>query len=141
MPSFVNPVSQRMPGFGSPSCNGSMVGTTLTASGTLSITATSTSPTTTGTAFNASGMPAPNRGILHLRASTLNSVTTQAVSFNVSDGTNTYQVGNIPSVTGGTSLDYCVDFSTDLSLTTVAAVVTLSGATISGIYDMEVSLV
>jgi len=141
MPAFTNQISQTMPGFGSASCNGSMVGTTLTTTTTLTIAATSTSPTTSGTGFNLSGGPAPSRGKVHLRSSSLNSTTTTAVVFSATDGTTTEQIGNIPSIVGGGALDYVVDFNTDLSLTSVFSTITLSGATISGIFDMEVSLV
>ena len=67
---FANPVSQCMPGFGSPSFYGAATQTpTTTAAVTITIGATATTPSTGGTAFNLNGGPAPTSGKWHLRLS------------------------------------------------------------------------
>ena len=65
---FNNPVSQTMPGMGSPSCYGYATITPTVAAKTITIANTSTTPSTGGTPFNADGQPAPSRGKLHVRA-------------------------------------------------------------------------
>jgi hypothetical protein len=139
---FKNPVSQCMPGFGSPSYQGSAT-QTGTATGTITITigATATTPSTSGVAFNASGGPAPSSGKWHMRVVGATSTTTAALTVQVSDGTVTVDVASIPAAAANGAYDYTGEFKTDLSITSVAFVV-VGGGTITSIpIDCEVALV
>ena len=81
---FVNPVSQCMPGFGSPSFYGAATQTpTTTAALTLTIGATATTPSTGGTPFNLNGGSAPSSGKWHLRMVNATSTTTLALEVTV----------------------------------------------------------
>ena len=139
---FVNPVSQCMPGFGSPSFYGSATQTpTTTAAVTITIAATATTPSTGGTAFNLSGSAAPTSGKWHLRMTNATSTTTLALAVQVSDGTNTWTVATIPASAATSYLDYTGEFKTDVSITTINFVVTPGGTSSSIPLDAEVSLV
>ena len=140
---FVNPVSQSMSGYGSPSYYGAGTQTITTTSGltTLVIANTSTTPSTSGTAFNLNGGPPPSRGKIRLRTNTVNGSTTTAVVFTVTDGTTTLQVGQLPAVAAGVAIDETVEFNTDLGITSISALVTLGGGTYTASVDWEVALV
>jgi hypothetical protein len=139
---FANPVSQCMPGFGSPSFYGAATQTpTTTAALTLTIGATATTPSTGGTPFNLNGGPAPTSGKWHLRMVNATSTTTLALEVTVSDGTNTWVVATIPASVATGYLDYTGEFKTDVSITSVAFVATPGGTATSIPLDAEVSLV
>ena len=139
---FANPVSQCMPGFGSPSYYGAATQTpTTTAAVTLTIASTATTPSASGTAFNLSGGPAPSSGKWHLRMTAATSTTTLALAVQVSDGTNTWTVATIPASAATSYLDYTGEFKTDLSITSVIFAVTPGGTSSSIPLDAEVSLV
>jgi hypothetical protein len=143
---FNNPVSQCMPGFGSPSCYGSAT-QTATATGTVTITIgqLATTPTASGTAFNLSGMPAPTSGKWHLRVVAGTTTATIAVTVQVTDGTNTWTVGGFSMGSGYTLtpgyLDHVEEFKTDVSITSVIFIVVIGGTATSVPIDAEVSLV
>ena len=139
---FANSVSQCMPGFGSPSFYGAATQTpTTTAAVTLTIGATATTPSTGGTPFNLNGGPAPTSGKWHLRMVNASSGTTLAAAIQVSDGTNTWTVATIPASAAGSYLDYTGEFKTDVSITSIAAVLTPGGTSTSIPVDFEASLV
>jgi hypothetical protein len=139
---FQNPVSQCMPGFGSPSFYGAATQTpTTTAAVTLTIGATATTPSTGGTAFNLNGGPAPTSGKWHLRMAGAVGTPTLALQVTVSDGTNTWTVATIPASVATNYLDYTGEFKTDVSITSVAFVATPGGGGTSIPLDAEVSLV
>ena len=137
--SFANSVAQVMPGYGSGS-NYVYAVSALTATGTLTIAATTTTPSTNGIPFNANGGPAPSRGKIRLRATSVNGATTLAALLTVTDGTNTLQIESIGTTAAGTGLDYTKEFNTDLSITSVSAVVTLAGGTQAATMELEVSM-
>jgi len=140
---FANPVSQCMPGFGSPSYYGAATsGTSNTSAVTIIIGNTATTPVTGGTGFNVSGGPAPTSGKWHLRLVGATSTTALSLAVEVTDGTNTWTVATVPvSATTG-YLDYTGEFKTDVSITQVLFVVGLSTGTSSLVpIDAEVSLV
>jgi len=139
---FANPVSQCMPGFGSPSFYGAATQTvTTTASLTISIAALATTPSAGGTAFNLNGGPAPTSGKWHLRMVGGSAGTTLALAVQVTDGTNTWTVATIPADVASGYLDYTGEFKTDVSITQVNFVVTPGGTSSSIPLDAEVSLV
>jgi hypothetical protein len=139
---FANPISQEMPGFGSPSCYGAAT-QTLTAAGsaTLVIANTSTTPSTGGTAFNSNGGPAPTSGFWHLRVSAATVTSTLAFVVQVTDGTNTWTVATQSVTAAGSYFDFSDSFKTDVSITAVNFVVTAGGTATSFPIDVEVSLV
>jgi len=140
---FANPVSQCMPGFGSPSYYGAATsGTSNTSAVTIIIGNTATTPVTGGTGFNVSGGPAPTSGKWHLRLVGATSTTALSLAVEVTDGTNTWTVATVPvSATTG-YLDYTGEFKTDVSITQVLFVVGLSTGTSSLVpIDAEGSLV
>jgi len=139
---FANPISQAMPGFGSPSCYGAATQTpTTTAAVTLTIGATATTPSTGGTAFNLNGGPAPSSGKWHLRVTNATSTLTTALTVQVSDGTNTWTVATVPASAATGYVDYTGEFKTDLAITSVIFAVTPGGTASSIPLDAEVSLV
>jgi len=139
---FANPVSQCMPGFGSPSFYGAATQTpTTTAAVTLTIGGTATTPSTGGTPFNLNGGPAPSSGKWHLRMLNATSTATLALQVTVSDGTNVVTVATIPASVATGFADYTGEFKTDVSITSVAFVVTPGGTASSIPLDAEVSLV
>ena len=139
---FANPVSQCMPGFGSPSLYGAATQTpTTTAAVTITIGATATTPSTGGTAFNLNGGPAPTSGKWHLRMVNATLTTTLAAAIEVSVGTNTWTVATIPASAAGSYLDYTGEFKTDVSITSVIFALTPGGTSTSIPLDAEVSLV
>ena len=139
---FKNPVSQCMPGFGAPGFYGSVTQTpTATGANTLVIGATATTPSTSGTAFNLNGGPAPTSGKWHLRMAPAVGTPTLALQVTVSDGTNTVTVATIPASVATNFVDYTGEFKTDVSITSVAFVVTPGGGGTSIPLDAEVSLV
>lgn len=137
---FLNPVSQSMPGYGSPSCYGAAT-QALSATATMVIAATSTTPSSGGTPFNPNGDPAPSRGKIRIRFSNPNGATTFAAVVTATDGTTTLQIDAIGATAAGTSLDYTREFNTDLGITSISIVATLGGGTTTGTLDVEVSLV
>ena len=139
---FLNPVSQAMPGWGSPSFYGAGTQTITTTAGptTLIIAAATTTPSTGGTPFNLNGGPPPSRGLIRFRTNTVNGSTTTAVVFTVTDGTTTEQVGQIPANGAGVALDETIEFNTDLAITSISAAVTLGGSTYTASVDWEVGL-
>ena len=139
---FANPVSQCMPGFGSPSFYGAATQTpTTTAAVTITIGNTATTPSTGGTPFNTSGGPPPSSGKWHLRMAGAAGTPTLALQVTVTDGTNTWTVATIPASVATNYIDYTGEFKTDLSITQVAFVVTPGGGGTSIPLDAEVSLV
>lgn len=137
---FINPVSQCMPGFGSPSYYGAATSTATTTS-TITIAATSTTPSTGGTPFNNSGGPAPTSGKWHLRVTNATGTSpTLALVVQVTDGTNTWDVASFPSIPA-TFVDLTGEFKTDVNITAVNFVCTIGGTTPSLPIDAEVSLV
>lgn len=139
---FVRSIASTMPGWGSPSCYGSATQTLAATGGaTITIGATATTPSTNGTPFNVNGGPAPSGGKLHLRVVNMTTTATVALVFQVSDGTNTWNVGQIAANAAGPGyLDYEVDFQTDISITSVIALVTVAGTATSVPIDFEVSM-
>ena len=140
---FANPVSQCMPGFGSPSYYGSATsGTSNTSAVTIIIGNTATTPVTGGTGFNVSGGPTPTSGKWHLRLVGATSTTALSLQVEVTDGTNTWVVATIPVSAATANLDYTGEFKTDVSITQVLFNVGLSTGTSSLVpIDAEVSLV
>lgn len=140
---FVNPVSQTMPGFGSGSFYGSATQTITTTAGltTLTIANTSTTPSTGGTPFNPGGGPPPSRGKVRIRTNTVNASTTTAITITATDGSSVLQIGQIPATAAGVAIDETIEFTTDLSITSVSIAVTLGGSTYTASVDWEVSLV
>lgn len=138
---FQNPVSECMPGFGSPSFYGAATQTpTTTAALTITIGATATTPSTGGTPFNLNGGPAPSSGKWHLRMVNATSTTTLALEVTVTDGTNTWVVATIPASVATGYLDYTGEFKTDVAITSVAFIATPGGTATSIPLDAEVSL-
>ena len=138
---FANPVSECMPGFGSPSFYGAATQTpTTTAALTITIGATATTPSTGGTPFNLNGGPAPSSGKWHLRLVAAQGSPTLALEVTVSDGTNTWVVATIPASAVSDYVDYTGEFKTDVAITSVAFVVTPGGSSNSLPIDAEVSL-
>lgn len=139
---FVNPVSQCMPGFGSPSYQGSATQTpTATGAVTITIGATATTPSTGGTPFNTSGGPAPTSGKWHFRVVNMTTTATVALVVQISDGTNTWNVAQIPANAAGPAyLDYTGQFKTDVSITSVIFVATVGGTATSVPMDAEAAL-
>jgi hypothetical protein len=135
-----------MPGFGSPSYYGAAT-QTATATGTYTITIanTATTPSASGTAFNLSGGPAPTSGKWHLRVVNGTTTATISITVQVSDGTNTWTVGGFSMGSGYTLttgyLDHTEEFKTDVSITSVIAIVVVGGTATSVPIDVEVSLV
>lgn len=143
---FTNPVSQCMPGFGSPSYYGAATQTaTGTGTETITIAATTTTPSTGGTPFNTSGGPAPTSGKWHLRVVNATMTATIQVTVEVTDGTNTWVIGSI-GLSGAYTLstgyfDHTEEFKTDVSITSISFVVVIGGTATSVPVDVEVSLV
>ena len=140
---FANPVSQCMPGFGSPSFYGSASsGTSNTSAVTIIIGTTATTPATGGTGFNLNGGPAPTSGKWHLRLVGATSTSVLSLAVQVTDGTNTWTVATIPVAAASGYADYTGEFKTDVSITQVLFNVGLSTGTSSLVpIDAEVSLV
>ncbi len=139
---FINSIAKTMPGWGSPSCYGAATQTlAATGSATITIGATATTPSTNGTPFNVNGGPAPSGGKMRFRVSNMTTTATVAVVYQVSDGTNTWNVGQAAANAAGPGyLDYELDFQTDISITSAAAVVTVGGTATSVPIDFEVSM-
>lgn len=139
---FLNPVSQVMPGFGAPACNGSgtQVITTTAGPTTLTIAAASTTPSAGGTPFNLNGSPPPSGGKIRIRTSAVNASTTTAITITVTDGTTTLQVDQIGPTAAGGLIDETTNFRTDLAITSVSIAVTLGGSVFTATIDWEVSL-
>lgn len=139
---FSNPIAQCMPGFGSPSFDGSVTQTlTGTGAATLVIGATATTPSTSGVAFNVSGGPAPTSGKWHFRIVNGTSTLTCALVVQVTDGTNVWNVAALPATPAGGYVDLAGEFKTDVSITAVNFVPTIGGTATSVPCDAEVSLV
>ena len=141
---FLNPVSQCMPGFGSPSFYGAATQTpTGTGANTLVIGATTTTPSSGGTPFNLNGGPAPTSGKWHLRIVNATTTATVTIAVQVTDGTNVWNVFEMNSALTLASgyLDLTGEFKTDVSITAVNFVVTGGGTITSLPIDVEVSLV
>jgi len=140
---FANPVSQCMPGFGSPSFYGSASsGTSNTSAVTIIIGNTATTPVTGGTGFNLSGGPTPSSGKWHLRLVGATSTTALSLAVQVTDGNTLWTVATIPVAAAGGNLDYTGEFKTDVAITQVWFNVGLSTGTSSLVpIDAEVSLV
>jgi len=138
---FTNPVSQCMPGFGSPSNDGSVTQTlSATGAATLVIGATATTPSTSGVAFNVNGGPAPSSGKWHFRIVAGTSTLTCALVVQVTDGTNTWNVASIPATPAGGYVDMTGEFKTDISISAVNFIATIGGTATSVPIDAEVSM-
>lgn len=130
-----------MPGFGSPSYYGSIIGTAVTgAAQVLTIPASgATTPPNGGTAFNPTGGPAPSRGKVRIRSSGVTGTFAMGV-ITVTDGTIIDEIaGPIAAGAAATQFDMTFEFNTDLSITSVTFNAT--GSTAVGTVDVEVSLV
>ena len=139
---FQNPISQAMPGFGSPSCYGAATQTpTATGLNSLVIAATTTTPSTGGTPFNSNGGPAPSSGMWHLRVTNATATAIIAFTVTVSDGTNTWTVATQAATAAGSYFDFSDSFKTDVAITSVTFNVTGTGTITSLPIDVEVSLV
>jgi hypothetical protein len=141
---FANPISQCMPGFGSPSYYGSASsGTSNTSAVTIIIGNTATTPVTGGTGFNLSGGPVPSSGKWHLRLVGATSTSVLSMNVQVTDGNTLTTVATIPVTSAATgNVDYTGEFKTDVSITQVWFNVGLStGASTLVPIDAEVSLV
>lgn len=140
---FANPVSQCMPGFGSPSYYGSATsGTSNTSAVTIIIGNTATTPVTGGTGFNVSGGPTPTSGKWHLRLVGATSTTALSLAVQVTDGNTLTTVATIPVSAATGNIDYTGEFKTDVAITQVWFVVGLSTGTSALVpIDAEVSLV
>ena len=140
---FNNPVSQCMPGFGSPSYYGSATsGTSNTSAVTIIIGNTATTPATGGTGFNLSGGPAPTSGKWHLRMVGATGTSVLSLAVQVTDGNNLVTVATIPVAAAGGYVDYTGEFKTDVSITQVWFLLGLStGVSTLVPVDAEVSLV
>ena len=138
---FVNPVSQIMPGMGSPSYYGYGTITPTAAAKTITIANTSTTPSTGGTPFNLSGGPAPTRGKIHVRAYAGTSLGTVALtSVTITDGTTTeYVYPPIAAFAG--NIDLVIPFNSDLSITSISVVATFATDVTAATFEVEVSLV
>lgn len=139
--SFINKVSQCMPGYGSPSYYGSVVGTAITGSSqTVTIANTSTTPSTGGTPFNTTGGPPPNGGKVRIKTSGQTGTFTLTSIIVQDSGGNKSQVGGpLAASTSATNVDEVVAFFTDLGITQISVV--MAGSTAAGTVDVEVSLV
>lgn len=140
MPAFVRSVREAMPGYGSASNNGSIIGNAQGA-GTVTMTIPATGATTPsgGTAFNTAGGPPPTRGRGRIRTSAGGAgVTTTIQSVTVTDGVTTLVVFNMPITQANQLIDVCYEWNTDLNITstTLTVVLAAAGATI----DWEISL-
>ena len=91
-------------------------------------------------AFNQDGGPPPSRGMIHLRTNSVSGTTTTMASFTVTDGTTTYQVGDIALTAAGAVVDETVEFNTDLFLTAINVIIALGGTGNAANVDWEVSL-
>lgn len=141
---FSNPVSQCMPGFGSPSYYGAASsGTSNTSAVTIIIGNTATTPSTGGTAFNLAGGPTPSSGKWHLRLVGATSTSKLSLEVQVTDGNTLWTVAEIPvTATATGNLDYTGEFKTDVAITQVWFLVGLSTGTSTLVpIDAEVSLV
>lgn len=140
MPALVRTVAESTPGF-TPTNKGSIIGASITNTPvTITIPATGATTPSGGTAFNTTGGPAPTRGKFRLRTSSVNAATVDTVKFTVTDGTTTLVVDIIGPTAAGDALDYTGEFNTDLSITSISAIFTQSGATQQATADFEVSL-
>lgn len=138
---FKQPVAQIHPGFGSPSYKGSATQTLVaTGAATITISNTATTPSAGGTGFNLGGGPAPTAGRWHIRYTNATSTATFAVLVTVTDGTNTWTVGNVPALAATGYVDLIGDFNTDVSITSIAFAVTIGGTATSVPIDAEVAL-
>lgn len=139
--SFLNPVSQTMPGMGSPSYSGYATIAPTVAAKTITIANTTTTPSTGGTPFNLSGGPAPSRGKIHIRAyAGTSSGTVALTSVTITDGTNVESVYPPISAFAG-NLDLVIDFNSDLAITGVTVVATFATDVTAATFEVEVSLV
>lgn len=140
MPAFVRSIREAMPGFGSGSNFGSVIGTVQAGAGTNTIVIPATGATTPtgGTAFNTGGGPAPSRGRWRMRQTALGGATTTALTITVTDGTTVLNVANIPASPASALIDWSGSFSTDLGITSISFVVV--DATSGGTIDVEVSM-
>jgi hypothetical protein len=138
---FINPVSQSLPGFGSPTSGGYAI-QALVAAGptTITIAATSTTPSANGIPFNLNGGPPPSRGKVHVRTSSVNAATTTSFIITVTDGTTTYQVDAVGNTAVGVAVDFTQEFNTDLAITSVSVAVTLAGSSTIATVEVEVSM-
>lgn len=137
---FINKVSQCMPGFGSPSYYGSVVGTAATGSAqTITIASTSTTPSTGGTPFDTTGGPLPTSGKCRIKTLGVTGTFTLTSIVVKDSGGNSWQVaGPIAAATAG-NVDEEFDFFTDIPIQQIIASVTISTAV--GTIDFETSLV
>jgi len=139
---FTRSIKESFPGFGSPSNYGKIEGN-VQAAGTFSMIIPATGATTPsgGTAFNTGGGPAPSRGRVRLRTSSVNAATTiLLVTITVTDGVSTVAIITPAVVTpAGTLVDLTSEFNTELGITSVTATITTGVNTST--WDMEVAMV
>lgn len=136
---FTKSITQAMPGYGSGSNYGYGIAP-LTATGSLTVAAATTTPATGGQPFNLNGGPPPSRGLLRLRSSSTNVATTQAVAVTATDGTTTLNIAAVSVTTAGQDFERTFEINTDLGITSITATNTLGGGTTVTTLEMEFSL-
>ena len=139
---FKNTIAATMSGFGSASFKGAATQTiTSNATNTITIGATTTTPSANGTPFNPYAGGPPSGGKWRFRVTNMTATAVVAMTVTVSDGTNTWQVANIPANAAGIQyLDYTNEFMTDILITAVNFVVVTTGTTTSCPVDVEVAM-
>jgi hypothetical protein len=139
---FKNTIAATMSGFGSASFKGAAT-QTITANGTNTITIgnTTTTPSAGGTPFNPYSGGPPSGGKWRFRVTNMTATAVVAFTVNVSDGTNTWQIANMPgNAVGVAYLEYTNEFNTDVLITAVNFVVVTTGTTTSCPVDVEVAM-
>jgi hypothetical protein len=142
---FNNRVAQSMPGFGSPSYNGSIQGVAATALGeniTIGSTSALSSSTGGGTIlpFNTSGGPPPTRGKARIKTTGMTGtfILTSIIVYD-SGGVSAQVAGPLAADSSASNVDYTHEFNTDINIVQVEFNFTISTAV--GTIDAEVALV
>jgi hypothetical protein len=143
MPAFIESVKDSLPGYGSASNYGSIIGNAVNAGAgqTMVIPATgATTPSSGGTAFNLNGGPAPSRGRGRVRMTALGGATTLTItSITVTDGTTVLLVYAAAATPASSLVDFTYEFNTDLAITSTT--MTFTTGTSGGTIDWEVAMV
>jgi hypothetical protein len=140
MPPFSQPVSQSMPGFGSPSYYGTVYGVPATGLGqTITIGSTTTAPNTAAgsTPYLTNGGPYPSRGKVRIRATGLTGTFLLSSIVAVDSGGVFIQIAG--PISGMASVDETIEFNTDAAIASINFNYTISNAV--GTVDAEASLV
>ena len=140
---FNNRVAQSMPGFGSPSYNGSVTGVAATSLGqTITVGSTVALSSANGTVspFNTSGGPPPNRGKARIKTTGVTGTFLLTSIIVVDSGGVAAQVyGPFAADSSGANVDLTHEFNTDINIVQVNFNFTISTAV--GTVDAEVALV